>query len=220
VRLASRIVSPAIKRLLGLLCRIDAGELAAIPRRGPLIMVTNHINFLEVPLLYTFLYPRELIGMIKAETWKNPLLGALADIWGAIPLDRDATDLSAMRKALEALGVAPEGTRSGHGRLQPGHSGIVTLALKSGAPIVPVAHFGGESFWTNFRKGRRTPFRIRVGEPFRLRAPGRGEARRARAEATDEIMNRLALLLPPWYRGAYPSPEGFSCRHLDFLGAT
>lgn len=217
----SRLVSPIVKLVLGALCRVDARELEKIPREGPLIIVLNHINFLEVPLIYTFLYPRDLVGMVKRETWDNPLIAALAWAWDAIPLDRSSVDLSAMRKAHEALkkgrilAVAPEGTRSGHGRLQRGRAGIVQLALREGATIVPVAHYGGEHFWENVKSFRRTDFRFRVGESFRLRAPAPGERRRGRVEAADEIMRRLARLLPPEYRGVYAEDNG-AARHLVF----
>jgi len=222
---SSRLVSPVVKALLAGACRVEASELARVPRRGPLILVTNHINFLEVPLIYTYLYPRDIVGMVKRETWANPALALLANSWDAISLDRGATDLKAMRKALEALearrilAIAPEGTRSGHGRLQRGHGGIVQLALRSGAPIMPMAPFGGERFWDNLRSVRRTRFTIRVGEAFALKEPAGGLTRSARREITDEIMNRIALLLPPEYRGVYPDPERASTEHLAFIGA-
>lgn len=221
VKRVSRLVSPFVKLILRALCRVDARELERVPRKGPLIIVTNHINFLEVPLLYTFLYPRDIVGMVKRETWDNPIIGILAWAWDAIPLDRSSADLPAMRKAREALrkgrilAVAPEGTRSGHGRLQRGRAGIVMLALREGATIVPVAHYGGERFWENIKSFRRTNFRFRVGESFRLRPPAPGEKRNARAEAADEIMRRIALILPPEYRGVYAEDKG-AARHLMF----
>jgi len=210
---------------LSAICRVEAAELARIPRRGPLIVALNHINFLEVPLIYTQLYPRDSVGIVKRETWENPILGFLAKVWDAIALDRESTDLRAMRAALDTLKagrillVAPEGTRSGHGRLQRGHGGIVQLALKSGAPIVPVVHFGGERFWPNFKSLRRTRVTFRVGEPFRLRPPEGGLSKSSRNAMVDQIMNRIALLLPPAYRGEYASPEAASAEALEFLGA-
>lgn len=225
MRPSARLVTPLVRGLLASVCRIDSRDMRAIPRGGPLIVAMNHVNFLEVPLIYAYLYPRDAVGLVKAETWKNPVLAALAYSWGAIPLDRGATDLKAMRLALDALAagriliVAPEGTRSGHGRLQKGHGGIVQLALKSGAPIVPVAHTGGEQFWRNVRSWRRTRFSFRVGRPFFLQAPAGGESpggRRLRDEMTDAVMNRIALLLPQDRRGEYPDPEGASTRTLRF----
>ncbi len=225
MKAASRLVSPLVRMALAAFCRVEAAELARIPRRGPLIVALNHINFLEVPLIYTQLYPRDSVGIVKRETWKNPLLGFIANAWDAIALDRESTDLRAMRAALEALRagrillVAPEGTRSGHGRLQRGHAGIVQLALKSGAPIVPLVHFGGERFWPNLKSLRRTRVTLRVGEAFRLRPPAGGLSKSSRNALIDQVMNRISLLLPQAYRGEYASPEAASAEGLEFLGA-
>ncbi|OHD20089.1 MAG: hypothetical protein A2Y38_20420 [Spirochaetes bacterium GWB1_59_5] len=235
--MSSRIVTPIIRIILSLICRIDAAEMRRIPRKGPLIVVMNHVNFLEVPLIYAFLYPRRIRGLVKRETWNNPLLGALADSWEAIAIDRTGSDLSAMRRALDVLAggglllVAPEGTRSGHGRLQQGHGGVVQLALKSGAPIIPVVHTGGEHFWRNFKSWRRTRFTVRVGPVFRLVPPGADDvaatgvahnvthtvSRSVRAEMTDAVMNRLSLLLPERQRGVYPNPESAPMRVIRLV---
>jgi 1-acyl-sn-glycerol-3-phosphate acyltransferase len=209
VKLAHRIVNAAERALVALLCRVDDAEISKVPPTGPLILVTNHVGFLEVPVLHSSLRPRRVFGLAKAEAWKNPLLGWLFNLWGAIPVRRGETDLGALRKCLEVLEegailvIAPEGTRSHHGRLQRGHSGVVTLALRSGAPILPLAFYGGEALGRNVRRFRRTEFHIAVGEPFAL-DPGDGRlTQEKRRELTDEIMYRLAALLPAEYRGQY-----------------
>jgi 1-acyl-sn-glycerol-3-phosphate acyltransferase len=213
MRGSAYVVAPIVRSILRLACRVDHAELQKIPKKGPLILVTNHVNFLEAPLLYSFLYPRDIAGFAKVETWRNPFLGILATIWECVPVDRDSNDMSSMRAALETLArgkmlnVMPEGTRSHDGRLGRGHGGVVAMALRSGVPIIPIAHFGGESFWRNLRRGRRTEVRIRVGEPFRLREPERGRFKSARFEAVEEIMLRIAELLPPEYRGEYAGRE-------------
>jgi 1-acyl-sn-glycerol-3-phosphate acyltransferase len=215
MRPAARWVAPVVNAILGAACRIDGEELAKVPRKGPLIIAMNHINFLEAPLLYGRLYPRDIAGFAKAETWEKPLIGALARIWECVPVYRGASDMSSMRLALEVLArgrmlnVMPEGRRSHDGELGKGHAGIVAIALRSGAPILPIAHYGAESFWANLKRGRRTDVRFRVGEVYRLREPEPGEAKSMRTEATDEIMRALAALLPERYRGAYaePGPE-------------
>jgi len=225
MRPASRVLGPAIRLIFSAICKIDAAELERLPGKGPLIIVMNHINFLECPLLYCLLYPRDVSGFAKAETWRNPLLGLLASIWECVPVERGANDIGSMRLALEALkrgrmlNVAPEGTRSHHGKLGPGREGVVAMAQRSGAPIVPVATYGGESFWRNLRKGRRTHVHFRVGEAFRLRPGSPGRRKASRAEATDEIMLSLARLLPPEYRGVYAG-RPFTFNRLVFPNAT
>ena len=220
--LASRIISPLIKGIFRIICKVDSGEICKVPMKGPLIVVLNHINFVEVPLLYTHLFPRNMASIVKKETWKNPLLAYLGTIWEAIPLDRNSTDLGAMRKSLEALKsgrillIAPEGTRSRTGQLQKGHAGVVQIALHSGAPIITLGHYGGEKIWKNLRSFHRTQFTIKVGKPFFLQTTKRGSLRTERILMTDEIMNQLSFLLPPFYRGLYPDPEKASSGHLDF----
>jgi 1-acyl-sn-glycerol-3-phosphate acyltransferase len=220
--LTYRVVTSTIKGLLRILCRVDDAQLAQVPDRGPLILVANHVNFLEVPLLYTHLQPRPMAGFAKAETWDNPALRLLADLWGAIPLHRGEADMAALRQALKALeaghilGVAPEGTRSGHGRLQRGHTGVVLLALRSGAPLLPMVYYGGELFWRNLARLRRTDFHIVVGQPFYLDAGGVKVTRQVRQQMTDEIMYQMAALLPPVYRGVYSDLAAATEAYLRF----
>ncbi len=224
VKPAARIVTPLVRAILSSVCRVERAELAKVPDKGPLIVVMNHINFLEVPLIFACLWPRSMAGLVKQETWDNPVLGALAELWEAIPIDRAGTDLQAMRRSLDALSegrillVAPEGTRSGHGRLQKGHGGVIQLAARSGAPLVPLAHWGGESFWDNLRKPRRTAFHIRVGEAFALDLEGQALGRSVRERATEEVMRRIAALLPEAYRGFYSGPPAGPERHIRPLG--
>jgi 1-acyl-sn-glycerol-3-phosphate acyltransferase len=217
------VLNSSIKRLTRLLCRIDDSQLSRVPPQGPLIIVSNHINFLEVPLLYTHLLPRTVTGFAKAETWDNPAMGYLFNLWQAIPLRRGEADMTAIRQALEALkegkilAVAPEGTRSGHGRLGPGHPGVVMLALKSGVPLLPMVYCGNERFRHNLSRLRRTDFRIIVGNPFVLDSRGVKVTQQVRRQMTDEIMYQLAALLPPAYRGYYSDLSHAKVTYLKFL---
>jgi 1-acyl-sn-glycerol-3-phosphate acyltransferase len=207
------VVTYLIRGALATVCRVDKRALKAVPRRGPLIIVTNHINFLEVPLIYSFLYPRRVIGLTKKETWDSRVLGFLGNLWQAIPIARGSSDMDALLKAEEVLkkggilAIAPEGTRSGDGRLRTGHPGIVTIAARSGAPILPLAHWGGERFWPNLRRIRRTRVTFRAGQTFRIAHNGQIMTHAKRRELADQVMNRLSILMPPEYRGAYPEPE-------------
>ncbi len=191
------------------LCRIERGPLDQVPESGPLIVVMNHINSLEVPLLTTHLQPRPVTGVAKIETWDNRLIGWAFDLWEAIPIRRGELDLSAVRRALEVLSsggiliFAPEGTRSYHGRLLRGQPGVATLALHSGAPILPIVHWGGERFSTNLKRLKRTDFHIRLGKAFVVRNPGSRITREIRQAIADEVMVQLARLLPMEYRGEY-----------------
>jgi len=221
--LAFALVTTSIKYLTRLLCIIDDAELINVPEKGPLIIVSNHVNFIEVPILYTHLQPRKVTGFAKAETWNNPALGYLFNLWGAIPIRRGEADSVAMKSALGALqqgkilAIAPEGTRSGHGKLQKGHSGITMLAQKSGAPIVPLAFYGAEMIRDNMNQLRRTNFHIRVGKPFRLVIPEGKLERDVRDVMVDEIMYHVALLLPAEYRGYYSDLPESSPNYIRYL---
>ena len=216
------IVNTTIKNITRLICQVDDTQLQRVPTRGPLILVANHINFLEVPIMFTHLQPRPVTGFAKAETWNNPAMGALFNLWGAIPLKRGEADVAAIRRGLEVLGdgkilaVAPEGTRSGNGQLQKGHPGVVMLALRSGAPLLPVIYYGGEGFGRNLTRLRRTDFHIIVGQQFSLNVQGAVLSREARQQITDEIMYQLAALLPIPYRGYYSDLSAATEKYLKF----
>jgi 1-acyl-sn-glycerol-3-phosphate acyltransferase len=206
---AKRLLDVVESAFVAALCRVDDEALEAVPHRGPLIIVANHINFLEIPVLHSRLRTRDLVALAKAEAWESRIQGWLFDHWGAIPVRRGEQDLGALRQCLDVLSagrilvIAPEGTRSRHGRLQRARSGVVPLALRSGAPILPIAFHGGEQLKKNLRHLRRTPFHIQVGPPFRLATPQGRIGREDRQRMTDEIMGQIARLLPKAFRGVY-----------------
>jgi len=173
--------------------------------------------------MYTHLQPRNVTGFAKAETWNNPAMGLLFDIFGAIPIKRGEADAHAIRSALNALeegkilAIAPEGTRSGHGRLGRGHPGIVVLAHHSHAPILPLVYYGGERLRDNLNHLRRTDFNIRVGNTFRVKFPVGKLDRETRNKMVEEIMYQIALLLPQGYRGYYSDLSGLSTNYLNFV---
>jgi 1-acyl-sn-glycerol-3-phosphate acyltransferase len=105
-------------------------------------------------------------------------------------------------KAGGVLGLAPEGTRSHTGQLQEGKTGAAYLADRAGVPIVPVALAGTENVWRNLKRLRRTPVACTIGQPFRLPSDGRAKGEQLK-HLTDEVMCRIAALLPPQYHGAY-----------------
>jgi 1-acyl-sn-glycerol-3-phosphate acyltransferase len=222
MRVVRSAVNVALRAITNLLCRIDDQQMARIPEGGPLLLVTNHVNFLEAPVLISRIQPRPLTGFVKVETWENPLIGTLFSVWGGIPVHRGMPDREALRSGLQALedgyilGVTPEGTRSGDGLLSKGHPGIVTLALKSGAPILPLVFYGGELFWDNIRRLKRTEFHIVVGEPFRIDTQNAAPSRALRMHVLEQIMFQLAALLPARYRGAYAEIQDAKHDHLVF----
>lgn len=214
------LVNWVVRAIFSAVCRQDIAELDKMPLKGPLITVSNHVNFLEVPVIRANLHPRDIVMLAKVETFQKPLLGFLFDAWGGIPIERGAVDRDAMQACLDALAqgkilaVAPEGTRSGDGKLLPAKSGIVALAVRSGAPLLPAAAWGYEHYREDLKHLRRVPFHARVGRPFVVDTRGEGLSKDVRQRVTDEIMYRLAELLPEQYHGAYPHPEQQEYRYL------
>ena len=176
---------------------------------GPLIAISNHTGQLEVPLIFAHLQPRKLTGWAKIETWDNRFLNWVFNTWGFIPIRRGEADMRALKAALKALengmifGLAPEGTRNYNGVLKRALPGAVIVALHSGAPIIPIAHWGGEKFMQNLKRFKRTDFHVRVGEPFRLKVDGVKVTGEVRQQIVDEMMMQVAKLMPEEYRGDY-----------------
>jgi 1-acyl-sn-glycerol-3-phosphate acyltransferase len=207
--IAFRMVNFTIKGITRAACMVDDAELVKIPMVGPLILAVNHVNFLDAPIFMTHLQPRNVTALVKEETWKNPFMGALFNLWGGIPIKRGEVDRNAYNLARTSLNdgkilaIAPEGTRSKNGRLQVGHPGITMIAVKTNTPILPVAFYGGELIWDNIHRLVRTPFHIRVGKIFTLDPELSLNDRDLRQKATDQIMYQVADLLPENYRGVY-----------------
>jgi 1-acyl-sn-glycerol-3-phosphate acyltransferase len=212
-----------LKGILNVLCDIDYREFSEIlSKTEPLIVVVNHINFLEVPILVTHSYPLYLTGLVKSETWNNPIFAFLFDTYKAIPIDRNGAYQEAFKRVRDAMDegffvcIAPEGKRSKNGALGRGKAGVIQLAMYTNSPVLPIVHYGGEHIWENIRRFRRTRFCFKVGRPFRIKFNGRPD-REVREEMLDEVMGQMARLLPEEMRGAYAEQAVRECKYLEFL---
>jgi 1-acyl-sn-glycerol-3-phosphate acyltransferase len=201
-------------------CRIDAPDLQKVPMQGPLIAISNHTGQIEVPLIFAHLQPRHLTGWAKVESWDNKFLNWVFGVWGMIPVRRGEADMNALKAALRALekglifGIAPEGTRNYNGKLKRALPGAVTVALHSGAPIIPIAHWGGEDLMKNLKRFKRTDFHIRVGELFRLNVEGVKVTGEIRQQIVDEMMVQIAKLMPEEYRGEYADQSKWTEKYI------
>nr|MBC7244346.1 1-acyl-sn-glycerol-3-phosphate acyltransferase [Chloroflexota bacterium] len=207
-----RIANFVLCLLFKLIFKIEFTGIGNVPKQGPFIAMMNHIYFLD-PVLVSALSPRFIVIMSKIENYRNPLFAPIMRLYGTFPVRRGELDMSAIRTSLQVLEqghgllMAPEGTRSRTHTLQEGRDGMAWLALRTNAPIVPVALSGQERLGHYLRRLRRTPLRIVFGEPFRFRTV-EGTQRREQLHAmTNEAMYRLAALLPPSYRGIYHNLE-------------
>jgi 1-acyl-sn-glycerol-3-phosphate acyltransferase len=202
-----RLVLLVVRVLTLTYCRrYEAAGREHMPPSGGVIVVSNHLNNADPPMVQQAL-PRPVVFMAKKEMIDAPIIGALFRAWGAFPVRRGEADLAAVRAACavvqrgEVLMMFPEGTRSRTGHLGAGHPGTALIARRTGAPIVPVAITGTERIaWPGiFFRPRSVPrIRVVVGEPFVLeKAPASSETLR---RDVDEIMARIAALLPEQYR--------------------
>ena len=215
------IANIILRLLFRILLRVQVTGLERIPRQGPLIVASNHVSFLD-PLLAGVLFPRRLIFMSKIENYQIPIFGLLVRAYSAFPIRRGEVDRAALRQSMavlhagQALYMAPEGTRSPDGRLQAGHDGMTLIATRTGAPVLPVATWGGENFKHDIRRMHRTEVHLIVGEPFHYVSstpkPGRDELR----VMTTETMYRIAQLLPPERRGVYADIDQATQDYLSF----
>jgi len=209
--------------LVYLLFRIELDGLERIPASGPVIIMSNHVNFSDLCVLAVKM-PRQPVALAKQELFSHPLLGPIVRSYGLIPIARGEVDRTALRRALALLAagkhvlmIAPEGHRSYDGRLLPGRSGVAFLAVHSHAVVVPIAVLGVGPFWRNVMHLKKTSIRIAIGRPFRFEVPGSGRVGSDTLTAmTAEAMYQLALLCPPESRGAYADVTQATTAHLVF----
>ena len=208
-----KIARLLIKLFLRLFTRLEIVGADNLSLSGGLMIASNHLGRLDVPLVYYFLDRKDVILLIAEKYQKQAWARWFVKQLDGIFVDRFNADFGALRQALARLrkgGVlvlAPEGTRSPTGRLIEAKPGAAYLAAKTGVPILPVAITGSADRYalTELTHLRRPRIKVRVGEPFYLPALNAGDPNRETllAQYTDEIMCRIAFLLPPEYRGFY-----------------
>ncbi|HAS18352.1 MAG TPA: 1-acyl-sn-glycerol-3-phosphate acyltransferase [Nitrospiraceae bacterium] len=115
-----------------------------IPKEGGVIIASNHLSYLDIPLL-GYSIGRRADYMGKRELFNIPIISYLLRTLGGFPIDRDKLDRAALKDAVKRLKsgrvivVYPEGTRSRDSILQPGKPGVGIIVKMSGAKVVPAA---------------------------------------------------------------------------------
>jgi 1-acyl-sn-glycerol-3-phosphate acyltransferase len=197
---------------LRFLCRYEYRNRKRKLPDGPLIVVSNHLSWFDIPLIGIAI-PRQMAFMAKKEYFHSPFHRRLVDLYGGFTVERGAVDGTALKKAFDVLdgdrclGIFPEGTRSKSLQLQQGHVGTAFIALHKNAYILPIGISGTEKIRIKFQGITNILYRpkvvVNIGEPFMLPDVQGHPGRKARDRSTDIIMRSIADLLPESYRGVY-----------------
>ena len=201
--------------LIGSSTRVSVSGLEHVPKRGPLILASNHSSNADPILIANWLTPslaRPVHWMAKAEALEWPIGGWFMRNNSAFGIRRGAADTEAFRLAKSVLddgrvlGTFPEGTRSPTGALQVAKEGATLLAIRTGAPILPIGVIDTDVFWPRTRRIWRIGghIRMQVGEPFVLARLVHEDGRKESLEdVTTRLMLHIAALLPPRQQGVY-----------------
>jgi 1-acyl-sn-glycerol-3-phosphate acyltransferase len=203
-----------LRTVAACLTRVRVEGLENLPEDGPVLVICNHASNADGMLLMAYVVPKmgrpmRWLGKKEALSW--PLLGWGMRQNGVFGVRRGAGDLEAFKLAKSVLDeggvltIFPEGTRSPDGALHDAKEGATVLAVRSAAPILPIAVIGSQRFWPKGkllpRPGRRMT--IRVGESFTLTTPRGGDRHESLRLATVELMSHVAELLPVEQQGVY-----------------
>lgn len=204
------------------LARYDgAVGLENVPKKGPGIIIHNHIAFID-PIVVLASLPRNVVPMARHDVYRIPIWGIFPRLWEVIPVRRGEVDRGALRHALavleagEMISIAPEGTRNPS--MRRGKEGVAYLGARSGAPIIPAAVTGTSGYPTlDFRKWRSQGALVTFGPPFRFRPVETKLNRDRLRKMTDEAMFRIAILLPEERRGVYGDPGQATTETIELL---
>ena len=188
--------------------RMEVSGVECVPPGGPLIVMCNHISANDPPLLVAAI-PRPLFFIAKKELFGNPVARFWMRAFHVSPFDRSGTGIDAVRVLMQnlerdrAVVIFPEGHRSPDHTLQKGMLGVVYLALKSQAPILPVGVTGTHKFpiWRIAFPFSR--MKASIGQPFTLPVIEGKPSREVMSSLLDMVMGRIADQLPPESRGVY-----------------
>jgi 1-acyl-sn-glycerol-3-phosphate acyltransferase len=179
-----------------------------LPAQGPVIIACNHLHIADPPIVAASI-PIKAVFMAKEELWHNKWSRYWVENFGAFPIKRDSFDSEAIRlseawlKKGISLIMFPEGARSKDAKMQKGFPGAALIALRTGIPIVPVAISGTEYIrnlkWSFFHHPTIT---INIGKPFKPAVEGK-PTKEQRNQLCEDIMYKIAELLPKEYRGVY-----------------
>lgn len=202
-----------VMRLLALIFifrTLHVEGLDKVPRRGPVLVVGNHIATLDPPLTGALIKRVDVHYMAKSEYFALRRQRWIFRAYNAFPVVRHHADRAALKQALQVLDdghvlmMYPEGTRSRDLQLHRPFAGAGFLARKSQAPIVPVAVWGSEDVLpTGASWPHHANVWIRFGDPFFLPERNADGTPMSHQQSADYMMARVAAMLPEKYRGVF-----------------
>lgn len=217
VRLKRRVLQAIVAFSMRAICRVEIHGLEKVRDiKGKAIFVSNHLGRLDAGLAFLIL-KREDIILVVAEKYRDyPVFRFLVKQLDLLWLDRFGSDLGTLKEVLRRLDkggvlmIAPEGTRSTTEGLLEGKPGATYLAAKSGAVVIPVGISGSEDriVMGALRKFRRPRVVLNIGEAFSVPPLPRTDRDVFLRKQTDDIMVRIARLLPEKNRGFYTKHVG------------
>jgi 1-acyl-sn-glycerol-3-phosphate acyltransferase len=190
------------RALAGMLGGLRAEGLENVPKKGALLLVANHLCDIDAPALWVAL-PRRAWFMAMSELFEIPYLAPFIRYLQAFPIRRDSPDRAALRFAEERLAegeavvVFPEGRGNPEAVMALFQPGAALLALRTGAPVVPVGIAGTHgmlTYGTVFPKRALEPVRIRFGAPLRFDDLSGVPRKEALEEATRRMEAAVARL--------------------------
>ncbi len=204
-----RLLRNLLYALFRLLTRLTVEGRDNIPLTGACLLVSNHLGIIDGPLIFCLIRRDDATGLVALDHKSNPVIRFVVETAEGIWIDRHRTDFRALKQARSflrrggLLGVAPEGTRSRTHALIEAKPGVAFLADKSSTAVLPMAVTGSEGALKKMFTLQRPRVTVRVGRPFYLPPLERSDRDGSLQRNTDEIMCRIAALLPPAYRGVY-----------------
>jgi len=211
-----------IRGMIRIIANVEIVNPERLPNTGSYAFATNHLGIMDAFLAY-YVFDRWDFFIPVAEKWENyAVLRWLGKHLNFIFIDRFNPDIHALREILnrmkqgEVLVIAPEGTRSRTEELAEGKAGVSYLASKAQFPVIPVGLVGTEDrvLFGNLKRLKRTQVRVVVGEAFTPPPLPKKNKDEALKTYTDEIMCRIAAMLPEKNRGVYAKHK----RTLELLG--
>ncbi|GAB4504310.1 MAG: lysophospholipid acyltransferase family protein [Anaerolineales bacterium] len=200
-----------LRLIIHLIADVQVRGYEHVPQQGNFVIATNHLGIVDAAMAFYALDRWDLFIPV-AEKWeRNPFLRWLGKYFNFVFIDRFNPDIKALRKIMKLmeegnnLVIAPEGTRSRVGSMIEGKPGVSYLAARLGYSIVPVALAGTEdkTVFGNLKRLRRSHILITAGPSFTLPPLPKTNRDAALKQYTDEIMCRIAALLPEKYHGVY-----------------